>query len=67
MRPFQGLTVRVIAGYDQLPADIRQAMYLLIGHYYENRLRSQVGVRFDAVLPLGVADLLAPYTIVQLV
>jgi uncharacterized phiE125 gp8 family phage protein len=62
---FQGVAIRVVLGYTVLPADLAQAMYLLIGHYYENRVPTQVGARNDAVLPFGVDELLAPYELVR--
>jgi uncharacterized phiE125 gp8 family phage protein len=61
--------VRFTAGYEptdasppvsMVPLAVRQAMLLMVGHWYENR--SEVVVGTSAVpLPLGVAELLAPY------
>jgi uncharacterized phiE125 gp8 family phage protein len=63
------ITMRFVAGYGSIPSDvdepIRQAMLLLIGHWYENREASIVGT--SAVeLPLGVRALLAPHVNIQL-
>lgn len=35
--PGSGVRIRFVAGYEILPATIRHAMLLLIGHWYENR------------------------------
>jgi uncharacterized phiE125 gp8 family phage protein len=64
LRAFQPIVIRIRVGYAVVPETIIQAMRLLIGHYFENRVASAVGVRFDATLPFGVAELLAPYTVV---
>ncbi len=65
LRAFQAIAVRLVLGYAVPPEDLLQAMRLLIGHYYENRLASQAGVRNDAVLPLGVNEILSPYELVM--
>ena len=61
--------VRFSAGYaptdasppvSQVPLGIRQAMLLMVSHWYENR--SEVVVGTSAVpLPMGAAELLAPH------
>lgn len=48
------------AGSDDVPAPIRQAMLLMIGHWYENRMAVSAGVSMDE-LPFGVSALLMPY------
>lgn len=60
-----GVVVRFVAGYGDDPADVpevyRQAIQLLVGHWYENREEVVVGnVRESGLkqLPLGVRDLL---------
>jgi len=59
--------VTYTAGYDGgegVPADLDQAVLLLVGHYYSNREAVVEGDRAAAVeLPLGVQALLAPYAI----
>ncbi len=46
--------------WDTAPADVRQAILMLAGHWYENREATLVGVP-ASVLPLGYHDLLLPY------
>lgn len=56
------VSVRFTAGYgaaSAVPAAIKQAMLLLVGHWYENR--SALGANTLAELPLAVGALLAPY------
>jgi uncharacterized phiE125 gp8 family phage protein len=57
------ITVQFTAGYGatgiDVPAPIRQAMLLLIGHLYANREAAISGGM--AQLPLGIAALVAPY------
>jgi hypothetical protein len=43
-----------------LPPAVEQAQYLLIGHFYENREATAIGVSVS-VTPLGVDRLIAPY------
>jgi uncharacterized phiE125 gp8 family phage protein len=63
------VTVTWVAGYgpaaSNVPQGIRQAMLLLIGHWYEGREAVTVGVA-AAVIPLGVQALLAPYRLRQI-
>jgi uncharacterized phiE125 gp8 family phage protein len=59
------VTIRFDAGYGaatDVPEPIRQAMLLLIGHYYENRQQVIVGT-ITASLPMAVDALLAPYKV----
>jgi uncharacterized phiE125 gp8 family phage protein len=58
-----GIEIDYEAGYsdaDAVPADLKQAMALLVGHWFEHREAGVVDVT-AAALPLGVAALLAPY------
>lgn len=59
------VTVVYVAGYglaSSVPKAITSAMYLIVGHLYENR--EQVGdIRYE--LPFGVDHLLAPYVLEQ--
>ena len=57
--------VEFTAGYGDaaaVPADLQAALLLLVGHYDQNREAVVVGT-ISSDLPLGVAALLAPYTI----
>lgn len=60
------ITVRFTAGYGASPGDIpepiRQAMLLLIAHWYENRETVNVG-NITSELPFTTAALLAPYRV----
>lgn len=57
------ITVRIVAGYgdeaEDVPQMTRQAMLILISHWYENREASIVGVSSQTA-PLGVQSLLSP-------
>lgn len=59
------IAVAFTAGYgdaDAVPAPLKAAMLLIVGHLYENREASVVGVGVDAkMLPLGVETLITPY------
>lgn len=54
-----------MAGYvdaDAVPASIKQAILLLVRHYYDNRSAVEVGTSVAAEgLPMGVAMLLSPH------
>lgn len=43
-----------------IPAPVRQACLLIIGHFYNNR-EAVPEIRMDCILPLGVNTLIAPY------
>lgn len=57
-------TVRLTAGFgetwDHVPADLRQAVFLLAGHYYENRSEAG-GVSAGGSMPFGVLVLIEAY------
>jgi uncharacterized phiE125 gp8 family phage protein len=61
--PASPATGTITATPTGVPTALLQAMYLLLGHFYENRQAVDVAVKADAALPLGVAALLAPYVI----
>ncbi len=67
-RPANGIEIAVTAGYsatpEQVPQPIRQALLMLVAHWYEQR----EPIVFDQpeALPHGVAELLAPYRQVRL-
>lgn len=58
------ISVRFKAGYgpsaDTVPAAVRQAMQLLVGHFYKHSEAVITGTR-PTELPMGVRALLAPY------
>lgn len=64
--PVGGITVQFVAGYGDDPQDvpqqIRQAMLLLIGHWYENR-EDSVGVGNVQRIPMGATSLLWPHRV----
>lgn len=63
------IEVQFVCGYasaSDVPMPIRQAMYLLIGHWFDNRSAVTVGNTAASVsepLKIGVESLLAPYSI----
>ena len=61
LREVNGVRVRFVAGYGDNVTDVpeiyRQAIKMLVGHYYENREAVNVGGNVTE-LPLAVADLL---------
>lgn len=62
MKTANAVTVRWVAGYANaasVPAAIRQAILLLVGHWYQNRELTAAGGR--QALPFTVTALLAPY------
>lgn len=54
------ISVTYEAGYDEAPEPIRQAMLLLMGHWYDNRQGVVTGTIATEV-PLAVDALLSPY------
>ena len=50
-------------GYPETPGDIRQAILMLIAHFYENREAVLIGKA--QTLPMGADMLLRPYLIVR--
>jgi uncharacterized phiE125 gp8 family phage protein len=68
-RPVAGIELDIEAGYGDTAADVpeplRQAIRVLVSHWYENRgvIAAGGGV---AVLPQSVAALLAPYRVLSL-
>jgi uncharacterized phiE125 gp8 family phage protein len=68
-RPAAGIEIDVEVGYGDDPADVpeplRQAIKLLVAHWYENRGLIAVGQTL-ALLPATVAALIAPYRLLSL-
>jgi uncharacterized phiE125 gp8 family phage protein len=68
-RSAAGIELEVVCGYGGAAADVpeplRQAIRLLVGHWYENRGVVAIGHE-TAVLPVTVAALLAPYRVLSL-
>lgn len=56
------VTVTADVGHEVLPADVRSAALLIIGHLYEHREAVVIGTGVTE-LPMGVELLLAPYVI----
>jgi uncharacterized phiE125 gp8 family phage protein len=70
LKELAGVTIRFVCGYGlirtSVPESIRQAMLLLIGHYYENREQVVIGQGVSIQkLPQGFEALLWPYRLVS--
>lgn len=65
-REMEAVTVRFVCGYGSNPSDIpepiRQAILLLVGHWYENREAVNVG-NIVSELPFAVDALLFPFRV----
>lgn len=65
----EGVAVTFVAGYgpaaSDVPAAIRQAILLLVGHWYENREGAVLGT-VATELPLAVSALIGSYRVVGL-
>jgi uncharacterized phiE125 gp8 family phage protein len=63
-RPANGVEVSFISGHGSLaaevPAPLRQAILLLVAHWYEHRQPVEIGEPNEAV-PFAVFELVAPY------
>jgi uncharacterized phiE125 gp8 family phage protein len=56
------VTVRVVVGYTQTPDELRQAMLMLVGSFYENRESVVIG-QTPAEVPMAVEALISPFRI----
>jgi uncharacterized phiE125 gp8 family phage protein len=68
-RAHAGIEIDITAGFgasaDAVPAPIRQALMLLVAHWYEHRDPIEIGTPSTAV-PNAVSRLLHPYRVVRL-
>lgn len=68
-QPANGVEIDFRAGFgataDDVPAPVRQALLLLVAHWYEHRDPIEVGSK-DAAIPPAVSNLLQPYRAVRL-
>lgn len=65
LRPARAVAVEYTAGWatpEAVPLAIKQALKLLVGHWYEHRVPVQMGGHWQ-VLPYGVEALLMPYRV----
>ncbi|WP_276118386.1 head-tail connector protein [Pararhizobium qamdonense] len=53
-------TLTPLAAMTEVPADLKEAVRLLTGHFYENREASIVGVSAEEI-PFGLWDLINPH------
>jgi uncharacterized phiE125 gp8 family phage protein len=64
-----GIEIDLTAGYgaaaDDVPAPLRQALLLLVAHWYERREPIEVGSP-ETSIPNSISDLLAPYRLRRL-
>lgn len=65
-----GIALDVVVGYGDaaidVPEPLRQAIRLLVGHWYDNRGMIAAGMTQAPLLPQSVAALLAPYRMLSL-
>ena len=65
LRDMAGVTMEFVAGYGEtaatLPQPIRQALLLLVAHWYENREMAVVSGAMPKELPFTVSALMAPW------
>jgi uncharacterized phiE125 gp8 family phage protein len=59
-----GVKITFTAGYTSVPESLKAAMKLLIGHLYENREESIIGVQANQ-LPKASEYLMGPYRVFQ--
>ncbi|UIJ43720.1 hypothetical protein LZK98_11525 [Sphingomonas cannabina] len=60
----EAVTIRFVAGYDQLPAPIRAAILLMVGDLYRNRGEAVIGAGSSKVdMSPTVRNLLAPFRV----
>lgn len=59
MNTINSVRIRFVAGYAAVPAPIKHAVLLIVGHLYENREATTIDKPSE--LPMGVEALLMPY------
>ncbi len=68
-RAAAGVEISFVAGFGPAAADvplpIRQALLLLVAHWYEHRDPIEIGSG-DTTIPKAVSDLLSPFRVVQI-
>lgn len=67
-RPVGGIEIDITCGYGaaaDVPEPLRQAIRLLVAHWYENRAMVAIGQEI-AVLPATASALIAPYRVLAL-
>jgi uncharacterized phiE125 gp8 family phage protein len=67
LRPFAGIEIDIQAGYggaDDVPPGLKQAVRLLVAHWYENRAVDSAGGQI--AVPIAAAALMAPERAVRL-
>ena len=68
-QPVNGIEIDIVAGYgasaDDVPAPLRQAVLLLVAHWYEHRDPVEIGSQ-DVSIPAAVSRLLKPYRMARL-
>jgi uncharacterized phiE125 gp8 family phage protein len=71
LRDVNGVNVRFVAGFGSagttVPQPIRQAILMLVGHYYENREAILATGAMPKEVPLGVDSLLWPKRVLRFV
>jgi uncharacterized phiE125 gp8 family phage protein len=63
-KTLNGVKITFTAGYTSVPESLKAAMKLLIGHLYENREESIIGVQANQ-LPKASEYLMGPYRVFQ--
>jgi uncharacterized phiE125 gp8 family phage protein len=59
------ITVKAQVGYVEIPADLKSAALLLIGHLYDNREAVVIGT-IPSEVPLAYESLIQPYRIMRI-